>query len=164
MRRSAPGAVWTGSTVPGSSTSSTGHGLGLATQKRRKSNASASGQHDEVRLGEAGRERGRGLVELAGADRGADFGGRAHPRFVSCRRVLARWALVAAYAAAAGANQLLWLTFAPITTRTAEHYGVSESAVGWLTQVFPLLYVILAIPAGIALRRAFRPRCCWARG
>jgi cyanate permease len=64
---------------------------------------------------------------------------------------------VAAYAAAAGANQLLWLSFAPITTRTAEHYGVSESAVGWLTQVFPLLYVVLAIPAGIALRRWFRP-------
>ena len=71
--------------------------------------------------------------------------------------MLARWALVAAYAAAAGANQLLWLTFAPITTRTAEHYGVSESAVGWLSQVFPLIYVVLAIPAGIALRRAFRP-------
>lgn len=71
--------------------------------------------------------------------------------------MLARWASVAAYAAAAGANQLLWLTYAPITTRTAEHYGVSESAVGWLTQVFPLLYVLLAIPAGIALQRAFRP-------
>jgi len=71
--------------------------------------------------------------------------------------VLARWGLVAAYAAAAGANQLLWLTYAPITTRTAEHYGVSESAVGWLSQVFPLLYVVLAIPAAIALRRAFRP-------
>lgn len=71
--------------------------------------------------------------------------------------MLARWGLVAAYAAAAGANQLLWLTYAPITTRTAEHYGVSEAAVGWLSQVFPLLYVLLAIPASIALRRAFRP-------
>ncbi|RKQ87870.1 MFS transporter [Solirubrobacter pauli] len=71
--------------------------------------------------------------------------------------MLARWGLVAAYAAAAGANQLLWLTYAPITTRTAEHYGVSDSAVGWLSQVFPLLYVLLAIPASIALRRAFRP-------
>jgi predicted MFS family arabinose efflux permease len=71
--------------------------------------------------------------------------------------VLARWGLVAAYAAAAGANQLLWLTYAPITTRTAEHYGVSEAAVGWLSQVFPLLYVVLALPAAMALRRAFRP-------
>ncbi len=69
----------------------------------------------------------------------------------------ARWGTVAAYAAAAAANQLLWLTFAPITTPSAEHYGVSESAIGWLSQVFPLLYVVLAIPAGLALDRAFRP-------
>jgi len=71
--------------------------------------------------------------------------------------VRARWGAVAAYAAVAAANQLLWLTFAPITTAAAEHYGVSEGAVGWLSQVFPLLYVVLAVPAGIALDRAFRP-------
>jgi predicted MFS family arabinose efflux permease len=68
-----------------------------------------------------------------------------------------RWGAIAAYAAVAAANQLLWLTFAPITTATAEHYGVSESAVGWLSQVFPLLYVVLALPAGRALDRALRP-------
>ena len=69
----------------------------------------------------------------------------------------ARWGAVAAYAAVAAANQLLWLTYAPITTATAEHFGVPESAVGWLSQVFPLLYVVLAIPAGIALDRRFSP-------
>lgn len=69
----------------------------------------------------------------------------------------ARWGAIAAYAGVAAANQLLWLTFAPITTATAEHYGVSEGAVGWLSQVFPLIYVVLALPAGIALDRAFRP-------
>ena len=68
----------------------------------------------------------------------------------------ARWGTVAAYAAVAAANQLLWLTYAPITTATAEHFDVSESAVGWLSQVFPLLYVVLAIPAGLALDRRFR--------
>ncbi len=77
--------------------------------------------------------------------------------FVSSRRVPARWGTVAAYAAAAGANQLLWLTYAPITTDSAKHFGVSEATVGWLSQVFPLIYVILAIPAGLALDRAFRP-------
>jgi predicted MFS family arabinose efflux permease len=71
--------------------------------------------------------------------------------------VPSRWGAVAAYAAVAAANQLLWLTFAPITTATADHYGVSEGAVGWLSQVFPLLYVVLAIPAGLALDRGFRP-------
>jgi predicted MFS family arabinose efflux permease len=71
--------------------------------------------------------------------------------------VPARWGTVGAYAAAAGANQLLWLTYAPITTDVARHFDVSEGTVGWLSQVFPLLYVILAIPAGLALDRAFKP-------
>jgi predicted MFS family arabinose efflux permease len=71
-------------------------------------------------------------------------------------RVPARWGTVAAYAAVAAANQLLWLTYAPITTDVALHFDVSEGAVGWLSQVFPLLYVVLAIPAGLALDRRFR--------
>jgi predicted MFS family arabinose efflux permease len=68
-----------------------------------------------------------------------------------------RWGVVVAYAAIAAATQVLWLTFAPITTDTATHYGVSENAVGWLAEVFPLLYVVLAIPAGMALDRWFAP-------
>lgn len=57
----------------------------------------------------------------------------------------------------AAANQMLWLNFAPITTGTAKSLGVSQSAVGWLSEIFPLLYVVLAIPAGKALDRWFRP-------
>ncbi len=68
-----------------------------------------------------------------------------------------RWGVVLAYAAVAAATQVLWLTFAPITTDVAAHYGVSESAVGWLAEVFPLLYVVLAVPAGMALDRWFVP-------
>jgi predicted MFS family arabinose efflux permease len=52
---------------------------------------------------------------------------------------------------------LLWLTFAPITSDAAKHYGVSETAIGWLANVFPLAYVVLAIPTGIWLDRWFRP-------
>ena len=68
-----------------------------------------------------------------------------------------RWSLVAAYAALSGSNQLLWLTFAPLTTGAARHYGVSTGAIGWLAEIFPLLYVVLAIPAGLALDRWLRP-------
>ncbi|WP_375336747.1 MFS transporter [Amycolatopsis sp. SID8362] len=39
----------------------------------------------------------------------------------------------------------------------ARHFGVSVGAIGWLSQVFPLIYVLLAIPAGIALDRFLRP-------
>ena len=70
---------------------------------------------------------------------------------------VARWGAVAAYGSVAAANQLLWLTYAPVTTDAARHYGVSEEAIGWLSQVFPLLYVVLAIPAGVMLDRHFRP-------
>src|SRR4051812_25145386 len=77
-------------------------------------------------------------------------------RSLSSRRVPARWGTVAAYAAVAAANQLLWLTYAPITTDVARHFDVSEGAGGWLSQVFPLVYVLLALPAGLALDRHFR--------
>ncbi|HXA53990.1 MAG TPA: MFS transporter [Solirubrobacteraceae bacterium] len=67
------------------------------------------------------------------------------------------WRVVAAYGAVAAATQMLWLTYAAITTETAHRYGVSVGAVGWLAEIFPLLYVVLAIPAGALLDRWFRP-------
>ncbi|HEX4698822.1 MAG TPA: MFS transporter [Actinomycetes bacterium] len=72
------------------------------------------------------------------------------------------WPLVASFAAVAGASQMLWLTYAPVTTEAARHYGVSETAIGWLANVFPLLYVLLAVPAGLALDR--RPSSALAFG
>ncbi len=66
-----------------------------------------------------------------------------------------RWRPVVAYAMLAAATQLLWLTFAPLTTASARHYHVSEAAIGWLAEIFPLFYVVLAIPAGRLLDRAF---------
>ncbi|HET9718845.1 MAG TPA: MFS transporter [Solirubrobacteraceae bacterium] len=68
-----------------------------------------------------------------------------------------RWAVIAAYALVASANQLLWLTFTPITTPTAHHFGVTASDIGWLSEIFPLLYVILAVPAASLLDRWFHP-------
>lgn len=68
-----------------------------------------------------------------------------------------RWSVIAAYALVCAATQVLWLTYATITTESARHYGVSVTAVGWLAEIFPLLYVALAIPAGILLDRWFRP-------
>lgn len=67
------------------------------------------------------------------------------------------WPPVVWYALVAGATQMLWLSFAAITTNAARRYGVSVTAVGWLSEIFPLLYVVLAIPAGALLDRHFRP-------
>jgi len=65
--------------------------------------------------------------------------------------------VIAAYSLVCAGTQVLWLTYAAITTETARRYGVSVTAVGWLAEIFPLLYVILAIPAGMLLDRWFRP-------
>jgi predicted MFS family arabinose efflux permease len=67
------------------------------------------------------------------------------------------WSVIVAYALVCAATQVLWLSYAAITTATARRYGVSVGAVGWLAEIFPLLYVVLAIPAGILLDRWFRP-------
>jgi predicted MFS family arabinose efflux permease len=74
---------------------------------------------------------------------------------VSAARDAGRWRPVAAYAALAAATQILWLTYAPLTTASAHHYRVSETAIGWLAELFPLAYVVLALPAGRLLDRAF---------
>ncbi len=41
------------------------------------------------------------------------------------------WRVVIAYGFVCAATQVLWLTYAAITTETARHYGVSVGAVGW---------------------------------
>jgi len=59
-----------------------------------------------------------------------------------------RWAILAGYGLLAACTQLLWLSFAPITTQAHRVMGVSEGAIGDLAGIFPLLYVLLALPTG----------------
>lgn len=68
-----------------------------------------------------------------------------------------RWTVVTAYALLAAVTQLLWVTFTPITTAASSEWHVSVDAVGWLSLVFPLVYVLLSIPFGMAADR-------WLRG
>ena len=59
-----------------------------------------------------------------------------------------RWVILAGFALLTACTQLLWLAYAPITTQVHQLMGVSEGAVGDLAGIFPLVYVILALPAG----------------
>lgn len=59
-----------------------------------------------------------------------------------------RWVVLAAYALAAGVTQMLWLNFAPLLTLVQQRYGVSELLASSLVLVFPLVYVLLSLPAG----------------
>lgn len=68
-----------------------------------------------------------------------------------------RWLPMLGFALVSSANQMLWLNFTPITTGSAARLGVSASAVGVLAEIFPLVYILLALPAGLALDRWFRP-------
>lgn len=69
---------------------------------------------------------------------------------------MARWSMIVVFALLGAMTQVLWVTFAPVTDAAATRYGVSDGAIGWLANVFPLLYVLLAIPAGMMLDRWFR--------
>jgi predicted MFS family arabinose efflux permease len=75
---------------------------------------------------------------------------------------VSRWAVLAGYSLLAACTQLLWLSFAPITTQAHRALGVSEGAVGDLAGIFPLLYVVLALPAGRWLD--LRPRRALSAG
>jgi MFS family permease len=63
--------------------------------------------------------------------------------------------LLLSFAALVAATQVLWLSYAPVTTRAAEALGVSEGAIGDLAVVNPVMYVLLAIPAGRWADRRF---------
>ena len=59
-----------------------------------------------------------------------------------------RWGILAGYGLLAASTQLLWLTYAPITTQAHRAMGVSVGAAGDLAGIFPLMYVVLALPSG----------------
>jgi predicted MFS family arabinose efflux permease len=66
-----------------------------------------------------------------------------------------RWTILVAFSLLVACTQLLWLTFAAVTDQASAALHVSTGAVGDLAVVNPLLFVILAIPAGRWLDRHF---------
>jgi predicted MFS family arabinose efflux permease len=68
--------------------------------------------------------------------------------------------VLAAYSLLVTASQVVWLTFAPITTQAASALGVSEGSVGILSGINPLLYALLALPLGRWTDRRFNATLC----
>ncbi len=58
-----------------------------------------------------------------------------------------RWVVLLAFMLVVAANQLSWITFAPITNTAARFYGVSEMSIGLLSMSFMIVYIIVSIPA-----------------
>jgi len=58
-----------------------------------------------------------------------------------------RWVILLIFMAAIALNQLLWITFAPITGAAARFYGVSDLSIGLLSISFMVVYLFVSIPA-----------------
>ena len=58
-----------------------------------------------------------------------------------------RWIVLFVFMLMMGIQQLLWITFAPITSSAATYYKVSELSIGMLSMVFMIVYIIVSIPA-----------------
>jgi sugar phosphate permease len=58
-----------------------------------------------------------------------------------------RWAVLLAFMFVVAINQLMWITFAPITSSAAAYFGVSNLSICLLSLSFMLVYIIVSIPA-----------------
>lgn len=59
----------------------------------------------------------------------------------------ARWLMLTVYMFMVAVNQLLWITFAPITGDATKYYGVSDLRIGILSMCFMIVYIVVSIPA-----------------
>jgi MFS family permease len=58
-----------------------------------------------------------------------------------------RWVILAIYMLVVSINQLMWITFAPVTGVAATFYHVSDLSIGLLSMVFMVVYILVSIPA-----------------
>jgi len=58
-----------------------------------------------------------------------------------------RWVILTVFMIVVGINQLMWITFAPITSIAAEYYKVSDIKIGLLSMIFMIVYIIISFPA-----------------
>jgi MFS family permease len=58
-----------------------------------------------------------------------------------------RWVILVVFMFVVAVNQLLWITFAPITSVAAGFYQVSDIKIGLLSMIFMIVYIVVSIPA-----------------
>lgn len=62
-----------------------------------------------------------------------------------------RWVILAVYMFILAINQMMWITFAPITTDAVKFYNVSDLKIGLLSMIFMIVYLVISIPASWAI-------------
>jgi len=58
-----------------------------------------------------------------------------------------RWIMLSVYMLMVAVNQLLWITFAPITGDATKYYSVTDLQIGILSMCFMIVYIVVSIPA-----------------
>lgn len=58
-----------------------------------------------------------------------------------------RWVMLSVYMLAIAVNQIMWITFTPITKDAAAFFGVTDLQIGLLSMSFMIVYLIVSIPA-----------------
>jgi len=58
-----------------------------------------------------------------------------------------RWIVLLSFMFIVGMNQLLWITFAPITGAAAQFYHTTDLVIGLLSMSFMAVYIVLVIPS-----------------
>ena len=58
-----------------------------------------------------------------------------------------RWIVLLAFMMVIIMNQLLWITYAPVTSNAAQYYQVSDLAIGILSMSFMIVYIFISLPA-----------------
>jgi MFS family permease len=62
-----------------------------------------------------------------------------------------RWIMLLAFMTIVAINQLLWITFAPITVDASHYFLVSDLSIGLLSMSFMIVYIVVSIPASWAI-------------
>jgi predicted MFS family arabinose efflux permease len=72
-----------------------------------------------------------------------------------------KWIVLFIFSYAAAMSQALWLNYAPLLEFVEKLYHVTEDQAGLLLMVFPLVYVLISIPAGKLIdRKGYRYSMC----
>lgn len=62
-----------------------------------------------------------------------------------------RWLVLIAFVTIACLTQVLWITFAPVTSAAAQFYGTSDLTIGLLSMSFMIVYIIVVLPSAWAI-------------
>lgn len=64
-----------------------------------------------------------------------------------------RWVVLAVFALANVVIEIQWVALAPVTTESAAYYGVDPLSIGFLSMLFMLVYLVMALPASWVIDR-----------